>query len=483
MRSLPMLRSLVRRITVATLAGVPLAAGCGAVENDIPARADGGADGGTAGDAQPPKDDGSTPADASTDVRIDANGFVDTVCTGQQYESLSGISPAGGAVDYVELRDQWDYAPVDGGPPTIQVIAKQGTPCATAANKSTCTATLNSTYSTVGWEEPSPGLKPASHRYLVFTRGDSVNVVDTLDELEQFLAPIDTAKDAALLVSERGYRFICPSSNAKASGGGFELIAQSGHTCGEGTHLDEHRIAVSSTGDISILETKLIEEGDPGCAIGRRPSGLQAGPRRAGGASEDEVGRFFAAAARLEAASVPAFEQLARDLAWHGAPDDLVSEALRAREDEVRHARATRALAERWGAEVSRPEVVIGAPRPLFEIALENAVEGCVRETFGALVASLQAERAGDAKVAAALAIIAEDETRHAALAWDVASWLQERLSEDERSAIEKARARAIDELRASLEIAPAAELQTVAGMPDAALARRAFDAMFGLAA
>ena len=53
----------------------------------------------------------------------------------------------------------------------------------------------------------------------------------------------------------------------------------------------------------------------------------------------------------------------------------------------------------------------------------ENAREGCVRETFGALIAMHQAERAGDPIIRRAMRRIAEEETRHAELAWEVASW------------------------------------------------------------
>jgi hypothetical protein len=43
--------------------------------------------------------------------------------------------------------------------------------------------------------------------------------------------------------------------------------------------------------------------------------------------------------AQLEAASIVAFDRLARELDAHGAPAELVAEARRAKTDEVRHAR------------------------------------------------------------------------------------------------------------------------------------------------
>ncbi len=63
------------------------------------------------------------------------------------------------------------------------------------------------------------------------------------------------------------------------------------------------------------------------------------------------------------------------------------------------------------------------ALRSLEALAVENAVEGCVRETMGALFAMHQAASAADPHVRATMVSIAPDETRHAALGWAVAEW------------------------------------------------------------
>ncbi|HWZ87964.1 MAG TPA: hypothetical protein VNW92_03915 [Polyangiaceae bacterium] len=73
-------------------------------------------------------------------------------------------------------------------------------------------------------------------------------------------------------------------------------------------------------------------------------------------------------------------------------------------------------------------------------MALENAVEGCVRETYGALVATWQAQVARDPVVRAAMKRIARDETRHAALSWSVGSWLETRLDTEARCRVERAK-------------------------------------------
>src|SRR5262249_18706716 len=127
--------------------------------------------------------------------------------------------------------------------------------------------------------------------------------------------------------------------------------------------------------------------------VGRIPAGL-ARPRRrraaSPGVAPSTLGAYFADAAHLEDASVHAFRRLRRELLAHGAPPRLLRAAERAARDEIRHARLTGRLARRFGGDLCRARVKKLATRPLDEVAIENAVEGCVRETFGAMVATFQ---------------------------------------------------------------------------------------------
>jgi hypothetical protein len=112
----------------------------------------------------------------------------------------------------------------------------------------------------------------------------------------------------------------------------------------------------------------------------------------------------------------------------------LARAARQSARDEIRHAAQMTSLARRYGASPVAPRVA--APqrrRPALEIAQENAVEGCVRETFGALLAWQQATSAQDPVFARVLRGIAADETRHAALAWEVAAFIEPKLSARER--------------------------------------------------
>jgi hypothetical protein len=174
---------------------------------------------------------------------------------------------------------------------------------------------------------------------------------------------------------------------------------------------------------------------------GRRPAGLAPPAFRGGsGGSAGAAGAWLAYAAWLEAASVHAFAMLARELAGHGAPARLVRAAVAAARDEIRHTELMTRLALRYGARPPAPVVAPLAARPLVELAVENAAEGCVRETWGAVVALWQSRTALDPVVRATFAEIARDEARHAALAWTIDRWLAPQLDADGRARVAAAR-------------------------------------------
>lgn len=201
---------------------------------------------------------------------------------------------------------------------------------------------------------------------------------------------------------------------------------------------------------------------DPGCAVGRRPEGMATTSK----SESNEAGGYFAQIAQLEAASVIAFRILRDELRALGAPQSLVRAAGRAARDEIRHARSTSALARRFGGTPRPAAVARGALRSLEAIALENAVEGCVRETYGALLATRQAQLARDPVVRAAMMRIARDETRHASLSWRVGRWLETRLEPAARQNVERAKQRAARDLQLSLANEPACRFADSAGLP-----------------
>ncbi len=212
---------------------------------------------------------------------------------------------------------------------------------------------------------------------------------------------------------------------------------------------------------LCIMDPKTVSDG-------RRPAELYFAPSQAA----DAVGAFFAHVMQLEAASIDAFDILAAELQAHGAPASLIAAAHKARADEVRHTRMAAALLRRFGGEAAQPTVIRHPVRPLAAIALENAVEGCVREAFGAFQASWQASASADATVRAVMRSVARDEIAHAELAFAVARWAESQLPPDERAEVESARAAAIAELLTALEPSPPPELLQVAGLPPPAVSQ-----------
>jgi hypothetical protein len=174
--------------------------------------------------------------------------------------------------------------------------------------------------------------------------------------------------------------------------------------------------------------------------------------------------------AHLEAASVEAFARLTDELSLLGAPADLLAACELARQDEIRHADTMTRLAARFGASVAPVSVTPARARSAAALAEENAIEGCVRETFGALVARFQAAQSPDAEVRAALSEIAEDETRHAALSWQIQGWLEQEGGCG--GVLARVREVAVAGLRAEID-AGGMDGGEVAGLPDRETARR----------
>lgn len=227
----------------------------------------------------------------------------------------------------------------------------------------------------------------------------------------------------------------------------------------------------STTGLPEDPEVELTCDWEAIC--GRGHAGLRSDGRNQ---ARDPVGRWAAKAAHAEAASVPAFEQLGRELVAHGAPASLCQRARAAAREEVAHARMMTRVASRRGATVPRPVVDPLPVRDLERIAIENAVEGCVRETWAALEATHQAQHASAQDLRSVMARIAADETRHAELARDVDAWCRSRLDAEARARVDAARMRAIEELRGRVGIDVSPDFAAATGLPTRSRARHMLD-------
>lgn len=206
------------------------------------------------------------------------------------------------------------------------------------------------------------------------------------------------------------------------------------------------------------------------CGVGRVPGDTEPCP------PGETVAERLAHQAYYEGASVVAFERLAGALERAGAPVALTMRARAAATDEARHAALFSDLARKHGAAPMALEFHAAAPS-LFELALENATEGCVRETFGALVTLHQASHAGSEEVRAAFAAIAEDEAEHAALSWELKAWFDTQLSPGERIYVQTAHEEAVALARRDATKAPDGPGLAL-GLPDAARAQQLLGAV-----
>jgi hypothetical protein len=125
--------------------------------------------------------------------------------------------------------------------------------------------------------------------------------------------------------------------------------------------------------------------------------------------------------ATAEHASIASFARATLELLAVGAPPELVFAAQQASLDEVRHAQTCFTLAALYAGEAAEPGPL---PAPtlrspdLQSLACDTFIEGCIGETLAALTALRAARHCQVPAVREALTGIADDEARHAELAW-----------------------------------------------------------------
>lgn len=216
----------------------------------------------------------------------------------------------------------------------------------------------------------------------------------------------------------------CTETNEQIEGQVSGPVAENGQCCytlvvSDGCIVVGRPFTVDSCLVVSSLERR-----DDWCAPSAEPaddSRLTAGERRRLADMWSEAGLF-------EHASVASFGRFALELMALGAPADLIRGAHEAALDEVRHAELSFALASRFAGEVRGPSrfpANHGASirSDVGSIIAATAIEGCVHETVAALVAMAQRDASTDPAVRAALTEIAEDESRHAELAFRTLRW------------------------------------------------------------
>jgi hypothetical protein len=353
------------------------------------------------------------------------------------------------------------------------VVSDHGNVCSGALDHAACVARVQEL---VRGKSQSCAATTSCRAFTLFTRGDEVQRQDDLPALHAVLGDIDRPSEAVVAALVEGLKLTCPGGSGvfpDTSGTKVRSTQTSYRVYSEwdecSATFGAQAIDIHRDGTSPGLETAAY--GRSGCTIGRRPTGLTLAEQP--GAALP-AGTYLAHCAQLEAASVYAFESLASELRQLGAADSLLAAARRSAADERRHTRQMRAAARRYQARALAPQLrAARAQRSAFELALENAVEGCVRETFGALLAWHQAALATDPGLARVMRGIAADETRHAELSWDIAAWLEPRLSAREQSHLAAARARALRQLEQEIASEPLpAPARAQLGLPSASVQR-----------
>jgi hypothetical protein len=381
-------------------------------------------------------------------------------------------------VDYIALRSA-SGVPSQGGSSEwtqtqFEVLSQHGALCGSAPAGSNCKE--QAAHHPANFVN-AQCLQICREISVVTTRGGEVRRWATPQELRDFLAPIDTVDEALLIAQAEHYNVSCEaeSSGARRTVDGYEVYATRMTAMCAPMITTGYWLRVSNAGEVSEISSE--ERSRSEACVGRMPRGLAAcEPSN----ERDACAGFLAQSSYLEAASVLAFEQLAAELAELGAPRDLVEAAERASQEERIHAREVSELACAYGASpLTAPLRFARAPegahrrqptekRDLEEIALENVVEGCVRETYGAMIGAFQSVRAGDRRVQKCMRAIAEEELGHARLSHQVHRWIMPRLGAAARTRVQEAMAHAVSSLRRSVQsTSPDRELQSALGLPD----------------
>ena len=317
---------------------------------------------------------------------------------------------------------------------------------------------------TGGWDR---SVQLRCHSYAVgYVGGEVFGAARNTGELVALIGELDTPTEVELLTTLLGFECVRIVPGPEGFSTTVDLMVS---TC----PVTMQQVMFNVGPDGALRELRRGLKSEQGVCIGRKPEGLLG--TRLGRAGESEVGAYLARAAELEAASVVSFVALKAELEAHGAPKALVHRLVVAARDEVRHARVMSALAHRYGGRPVARRIRVPAVRSLEAIARENANEGCVTETWGALVGLHQARAARSPRLRSAFARVASDEVRHAALSWDLRAWLDTRLSARARKHVQSEAEAHAEKLEAGLGAQASRELEHELGLPSSDVERVLF--------
>ena len=192
-----------------------------------------------------------------------------------------------------------------------------------------------------------------------------------------------------------------------------------------------YRVERGCNYDMPVVGRVLRDQGAPRVAPTTKRAGWEAAV--SGLLVPDEATRarlvqHWTREAAAEHASIAAFSVISLQLLAFGAPAALVEAAHDAARDEIEHARVSFSIASHYaGTKVGPAALPLPATSSyditLEQFAVDTLVDGCLGETVAALVARESAARCSDEAIARVLLRIADDEERHAELAFRLVSW------------------------------------------------------------
>lgn len=365
-----------------------------------------------------------------------------------------------------------DLPAPDGGAPPIS-RGSIGKPCGDAACEAKlaelAASTMNDVNMGSGWTEGVGGMIQARRGFAIVTRAGIHTAVVTLDDLRPLISPIETLQEAQAWATINGKGATCESmNNASTANADYYELRSVSSSCDFSTNitvLSEVIYRVYRDGTIEAgAPRELKRESSGGCAVaGRRPTGL--GEHTAEAPSP--LGTYLAEMAHLESAAVYAFGELASELERFGAPRSLIERARIAQGDEMRHTLTMSRHAKAQGATLPELQVSPRSYASIFDLALHNAEEGCVRETYGALVAMHQATCAKNESLRSDLTQIAHEEVAHAEWSHDLDAWLQTQLTEAQCQAVREAKTKAFEALHSEATRSVDANVAREVGLPN----------------
>ena len=141
-----------------------------------------------------------------------------------------------------------------------------------------------------------------------------------------------------------------------------------------------------------------------------------------------EIGIQWLQQAEAEHASVASFARHTLQLMSIGAPSELLHRSQAASIDEIKHAKMCYGFASIFLDQDMIPGS-LDVENSLEKIEIKDIIqsvihEGCIEESLAALEAHFRTDIAKDPAVKTTLKEIADDETKHAKLAWDTICWI-----------------------------------------------------------